>query len=158
MAQRNRFTIYDALDAKGFFDSNPANAGSRNHEGQALYAGPVEYPKMVYHPLGLERIVVPAEVITTPYGPKEVGEQRELICQVVNNPEEEAKMVNAGWHLHPAAAIQAAGKVAPETGAELELEELDRRMAALQAQREALAKRQPSVAAKPPSPEPKKAA
>lgn len=154
MAQRNRFTIYDVLDAKGVFDSNPANPGSRNHEGQALYAGPVEYPKMVYHPLGLERIVVPAEVITTPYGPKEVGEQRELISQVVNNAEEEQKLVAAGWHLHPAAAIQASGKTAPETGAEFELDELDRRLAALQAQREALAKRQPAV--KPP--EPKKAA
>lgn len=144
MPKTTRFTIYDVLDSKGVFESNPANAGSRNHEGLALYAGPVEFPKMMYHPEGKERVVVPAELLMTPIGPKEVGEQRELISQVVNSPAEEKTLADQGWHRHPAAAMAAAGKAAPATGADHQIAELERKLAAMQAERDELVARQPA--------------
>jgi hypothetical protein len=108
MPRENRFTIYDALEKTGLFDQNPANTYARDKTtGATLYAGPVEYPKMLYSPSGEERIVVPAEVISTPMGPKEVGEQKELVHQVVTSREEEEALLTEGWHDHPAKAIKA---------------------------------------------------
>lgn len=106
MPQKNRFTIYDAMENSGVFASNAANAGSRDNDGNALYIGPVEYPKMLYHPEGEERVVVPAEIIMTPLGAKEVNEQKELINKTVNSVEEEAVLVAEGWLDHPAKAVK----------------------------------------------------
>ena len=84
MPRANRFTIYDALEKSGYFDKNPANTFARDATtGATLFKGPVEYPKMMYHPLGETRVIVAAEVITTPLGAKEVGEQREMLYQIV---------------------------------------------------------------------------
>ena len=108
MPRGNRFTIYDALEKAGYFDVNPANSYARSPtDGSSLYKGPIEYPKMLYHPLGEEKITVQAEVLATPLGPKEVGEQRELIWQIVNTPAEEKAALSEGWHTHPAKAIRA---------------------------------------------------
>ena len=108
MARRaNRFTIYDAMEAKGVFEANPANADSRDLDGQSLYQGPVTYPKMLYHPQGLERVTVPAEIIVTPLGPQRVNEQKELIWQIVASLKEEKELLSAGWHDHPSKAIRA---------------------------------------------------
>lgn len=138
MARPQRFTIYDMMEAKGVFDANPANAQARSPDGQALYAGPVEYPKMLYHPQGAERVTVPAEIIVTPLGPKAVGEQRELIYRVVNNEAEEQALRAEGWHTHPASALRAAGKDAPATGADMRIAELEKQLASLQKERDAL--------------------
>lgn len=141
MAQR--FTVYDVLESRGAFRKNPANLGSQDDSGQALYSGPVQYPKMVYHPKGEERIIQEGEVITTPLGPKLIMQQKELIWRIVENPAEEAEALKEGWHLHPAEAMQAAGKEAPETGADRVIENLKKRIAELEAQRQSLEKTVP---------------
>ncbi len=104
---KNRFTIYDAMGKAEFFSSNPANPGAKSKVDQSdISEWPIQYPKMLYHPEGEERVSVPAEIITTPLGPKSVGEQRELIHKIVNNKVEEDEAVAAGWHDHPAKAIR----------------------------------------------------
>lgn len=108
-----RMTIYDLMDAKGVFRDNPANADSPEYVDSG---GPRPYPKMLYHPKGETKVTVPAEVITTPLGPKAVGEQRELISKVVSNPAEERAARAEGWHDHPAKAIAASGREAPPMG------------------------------------------
>lgn len=105
--QGNRFTIYDALAKNGYFDANPANSYSRDKTtGDSLYQGPVEFPKALFHPEGEERIIVAAEIIMTPMGPKAVGEQRELIFQIVPNKKEEDALRAEGWWDHPAKAVR----------------------------------------------------
>lgn len=136
MAQR--FTVYDVLESKGYFKKNPANLGAQTEDGAALYSGPVQYPKMVYHPRGEERILQEGEVINTPLGPKLIMQQRELIWRIVNNREEEAEALRLGWHSHPAEAMRAAGKEAPETGADQVIAELKRKIAELEAQKASL--------------------
>ena len=153
MAQKHRFTIFDALDAQGYFDANPANPGSRNTEGM-LYQGPVEYPKMFYHPQGDQRVTVPGEAISTPFGPKIVGEQKELIWKIAQNAEDEAKLLAEGWHDHPAKAIAAAGdptRPVPPKPPTDRIRELEAQIAALQAQQAEWAKPAP----KGPGPGPK---
>ncbi len=104
---KHRFTIYDKMQGDGYFSANPANPDSRDPTtGDSIYQGPVEFPKMLYHPEGEEKIIVPAEIITTPLGPKAVGEQRELIYEIVQNKAEEAVLLAEGWHTHPAPAMR----------------------------------------------------
>ena len=103
----NRFTIYDALEKAGYFESNPANTYARGANGENLFKGPVEFPKMLYHPKGEQREIVPGEVLNTPLGAKVVGQQLELIYQIVGSKEEEAQLVAEGWHNHPSKAIRA---------------------------------------------------
>lgn len=131
MAQRRRFTIYDVMEARGVFDSNPANVQARDPDGLSLYVKQ-EYPKMMYEPEGKERISVPAEVINTPYGPQRVGEQRQIICQEVKNSAEEEKLRKLGWHDHPAKAIAAGGGEAPEISSAEQIESLKVKLAAVQ--------------------------
>lgn len=133
-----RFTIYDALDEAGVFDSNPANPQAVDADGKPLYLGPVQYPKMLYHPTGMEKIIVPAEIIVTPIGPKAVGEQRELIYMVVHSQAEEAAAVGEGWHLTPREAILAGGGRAPAQSPVDALREAEAKIAALSQQVEAL--------------------
>lgn len=133
-----RFTIYDVMDKKGLFKSNPANAGALNPTtGESVYAGPVKYPKMFYHPKGETRITVPAEEIATPFGPKRVGEKRELLCQIVNNEDQERALRADGWWDHPAKAIAAGGGVAPPMGSEQRIEDLEKQIAELKAEKAA---------------------
>lgn len=136
--RNNRFTVYDAMEAKGFFDSNPANASSRDHNGLSLYKGPIEYPKMMYHPEGKERITKQAEAISTPFGPKLVGEERRLITSVANDKEEEKKLRAEGWHYKPRDAMLKAAEIAgveldiPESQHESEIDKLKRQIEELQ--------------------------
>lgn len=104
----NRFTIYDALEKSGYFDKNPANSYARDMtDGSTLYKGPVQFPMMLYHPEGSEKIIVPAEIVSTPMGAKEVGEQRELEWKIVQNEAEMKGLLADGWHTHPAKAVRA---------------------------------------------------
>ena len=100
-----RFTIYDVMEKNGVFRTNPANAGAQSEDGTVLYSGPVEFPKMLYHPEGKERVLVPAEIISTPMGPKYSAEQRELVHVLVQNALEESRLLAEGWHQHPSDAI-----------------------------------------------------
>jgi hypothetical protein len=134
MPARNRFTIFDALEASGAFASNPANAGSRDADGNALYVGPVEFPKMFYHPEGKTRITVQAEIITTPLGPKAVGEQREIISKVAANAAEAKRLLAEGWHDHPAKAMEAAGLEPPPMGSDQTIARLEAELAKARAQ------------------------
>src|SRR5574340_1262403 len=42
-----RFSIYDAMEARGDFESNPANIDSRDSQGRSMYKK-AEYPRMLY--------------------------------------------------------------------------------------------------------------
>lgn len=110
MKTTQSYTIYDVLEKKGIFAANPANIGSFDLEThEPLYKGPVEFPKMLYHPKGERRMISRGEMIETPMGAKVVGEQWELISQIVNSAEEEAKLLAEGWHHKPWQAMKAAG-------------------------------------------------
>lgn len=146
MAQR--FTVFDVMEAKGVFRKNPANVGAQTEQGQPLYNGPVQYPKMLFHPKGEERIISQGELVVTPLGPQRIMQQREIIYKVVNSASEEMELVAQGWHTHPANAIRASGKEAPATGADMVIAELQRKIAALQEQQAVL------LSSKAPEPEP----
>lgn len=126
--RHSRYTVYDVMDAKGVFDDNSANSTSPR------YAGPVEYPKMYYHPSGKQRVIQKAEILNTPFGPVKVGEQFELISRTVNDASEEERARKAGWHDHPAKAIEASGNKAPPMTAYGQIAELQRQIVSLQAQ------------------------
>lgn len=111
--RKRRFTIYDAMEEKGMFAKNPANPDSVTEQGEVLYRGPVQYPKMLYSPTGEQVVTVPAEVVVTPLGPKLVGEQKELIHLIVNSDAEELTALSAGWHLTPGESMKAGGLEAP---------------------------------------------
>lgn len=126
-AKDKRFTVYDMMSARGLFEANSANQDS------PTYSGPQEYPKMLYHPDGKKKVIVPAEVIVTPFGPKEVGEQREILWKVVDNAEQEAELVAQGWHDHPAKAMHAGGEVAPAISSGDQIARLQKQLADAQA-------------------------
>lgn len=137
MANNNRFTIFDVMDKKGLFEVNPANPGARDQvTGEPLYLGPVEYPKMLYHPEGKTKVIREAEEMETPSGIKMVGEQRELIYEVVSNKAEESKLKAEGWHDHPAKAIAASGSEAPPMSSGQHISSLQAEIARLQAELE----------------------
>ena len=133
MRKPNRFTIYDMMEAKGMFDNNPANAGAIDSDGAPIHQI-FEYPKMLYHPNGETRIIVPGEWISTPGGAKFVGEQKEIIWQIVNSTEEETLLVSQGWHTSPGGAVVAGGGVAPPKSLNEQLEDLKRELAAVKAE------------------------
>lgn len=137
-----RFTIYDMMEDKGVFDQNPANPTARGSDGLSIYKGPVQYPKMLYHPTGEQRILAPAEAISTPFGPKLVGEQKAIIHRVVADAEEEASLAAEGWHQTPRDAMLARAKTTgevvphlpsvPQSQEAKELEELKKQLALMQ--------------------------
>lgn len=101
----NAFTIFDVMEKKGAFRSNPANPNSRTPQGQSLYKGPVEYPRMVYHPEGKHKVANPGRAETTPFGPQIMNQQFELESKVVNDEGEYAEAKAAGWHDTPRDAL-----------------------------------------------------
>lgn len=117
MAKHNRIhTVYDVMAENGVFSSNPANVNSFGPDHAPLYKGPVEYPKMLYHPRGEETVLVAASAEMTPFGPKMLNEQRCLTNLMVNSAEEEAKAKADGWLSHPAYSIEAGNEVRREQG------------------------------------------
>ena|ERR1035437_7924991 len=135
MARRaQRFTIYDMMEQKGVFEANPANADARDSNGLSMYKK-AEFPMMVYHPTGEERITVPGEIIATPMGPRMVGQQKRLIDKTVTDEEELAVALEAGWHKTPAAAIATRnGEEIPKTQGET-IEALQAQIAKLELER-----------------------
>lgn len=132
--RNQRYTVYDVMEARGAFRSNPANPDSMDEDGRRLYAGPQRYPKMFYHPKGEERITRPADVMVTPMGPKLVGEERQIITKIAKNEEEEKKLRTEGWHDHPAKAIAAGGRDAPPISSAEHIKSLEEQIAELQRQ------------------------
>ncbi len=102
MARRRVFTIYDRMEENGVFEANPANPGARDAQGRQLYKGPVAFPRMVYHPEGHYMIATPGEAVATPFGPKWVGERRELINKIVETQAEYDEAKASGWLDKPA--------------------------------------------------------
>ena len=127
MARKNRYTVYDAMEDRGVFDQNPANAQSN------FYRGPVEYPRMLYHPKGEKRMVVREEKVPTPLGIVTVPAQYELINRTVGSLEEEEEWVQKGWHHHPGEAMAAAGENRPEAGPPIDEDAIKKQIAQLQA-------------------------
>lgn len=123
-----RFTVYDVMEAKGLFDENIANSSSPR------YQGPVEFPKMYYHPTGKKRIIQKAEFLQTPFGPQKVGEQFELISRIAKDENDEKRLIGAGWHDHPAKAIAASGEAAPPMTAHGRIADLERQIQVMQNQ------------------------
>lgn len=117
-----RFTVYDVMEAKGLFDQNSANSSSPQ------YQGPVEYPKMYYHPTGKQRVIQKAELLSTPLGPQKVGEQFELISRTAKDQAEADRLERAGWHDHPAKAIAASGEKPPPMTAHGRIADLERQI------------------------------
>jgi hypothetical protein len=138
--RHSRFTVFDVMEAKGLFDMNAANSSSPQ------YSGPVEFPQMFYHPTGKRRVIQKAELLQTPFGPQKVGEQFEIISRIANNAAEAARLVEAGWHDHPAKAIAASGEQAPPMTAHGRISDLERQLAIVTAQLQA------ARAAPPPEP------
>lgn len=130
--RNKRFTIYDMMEERGVFEANPANADSRGQDGLPLYKGPVEFPRMVYHPTGEQRISVPAEIIMTPMGPRKVGEQKQLIDKVVSNQIELDEALANGWHKTPAAAVAIRNGETPVKTQSETIEDLEARIRELQ--------------------------
>lgn len=144
MARRsNVHTVFHVMEEKGYFERNPANSDARDQTtGESIFKGPVAYPRMLYHPKGAEKIIVPAEIIVTPMGPQRVGEQRELVYKIVRDEGEEKDLRLAGWHATPGAAVRARlaieGKdlgLAPPKTQEETIAELNAMIAKLQAER-----------------------
>lgn len=132
---RNRFTVYDMMEAKGLFDSNPANVGSKSEDGSMLYKGPQAYPKMLYHPHGETKTLVPGVAELTPWGPRVHGQLDEIIWVLVNSEAEEKKLRLEGWHTHPAHAIAASGGKAPQISSDTRIADLEAQIAALLAEK-----------------------
>lgn len=126
--RNSRFTVFDVMEAKGLFDENPANSSSPR------YQGPVEFPKMYYHPQGKMRVVQKAEMLNTPLGPQKVGELFELIARIAKDQTEADRLERAGWHDHPAKSIQASGQQAPPMTAHGRIADLERQVMILQNQ------------------------
>lgn len=134
LRRNNRMTVYDQMEAAGKFASNPANADAMDETGESLYKGPVEYPKMMYHPEGKKTIVRAASVEPSPTGPVHVPPMYELIHAIVQNADEEAELRAEGWHDHPADAIEASGEEPPPTAVHQSPDAIRREMERLQKQ------------------------
>lgn len=130
MARRDkRFTVYDAMEASGAFDNNKANTSSPEFEG------PLQYPKMFYHPKGERRVTVPAEIIMTPIGPKAIGEQSEIIWEIAKSKAEGDSLREQGWHDHPGKAVTAGGGIAPAMSSDQRIQELEEEIRKMQLER-----------------------
>lgn len=137
-------TIFHVMEARGAFAGNPANPESYDeNEGTSLYKGPVEYPKMFYHPEGETHVLVEAQPVVNPVTGEPLldrrgeqimrGEQREVIWQLAQTPEDEEALRDEGWHDHPALAIAAGGGKAPEMSSEQRIKDLQAQLARTQA-------------------------
>lgn len=142
---RNNFhTVYHVMDERGVFRTNPANSDSVHEtEGTSLYQGPVQFPKMFYHPMAETRVIVPAQAVVNSQTGEAVldragnpimrGEQREIIHEIVQDQAGADRLQKAGWHDHPAKALMAAGLEAPAISSQQTIEELERKLARAQA-------------------------
>lgn len=149
----NRFTVFDVMERKGMFKDNTANmvAGAKYKKQ--------EYPKMFYHPTCETFVTVQAVAEMTPFGPRMVGEQREIVNKIAENLEEEKVLRAEGWHDHPSKAIAVAiaagatrwGKEAPPISSAEHIEHLESELERLKKQLADLQGATPLVAVEPPA-------
>lgn len=116
MAGMQRYSVYDHMERKGAFQGNPANPDSRDSQGQSLYKGPVNYPKMFYSPKGEELEISPAHLEFDRGREFTVPAKHELKTAVADSPEAERKLRAAGWHDHPAKSIEAGNRERAKLG------------------------------------------
>lgn len=137
MAQTKIHTVFHAMDAKGVFDLNPANPQSRDPgDGSSLYRGPQKYPRMFYHPEGLEEVTKEGEEIEKPGGRVMlVNHHTRLISRTARDAEEEKELRAEGWHDHPAKAIAASGRTPPPMSADSKIKSLEEELALLEDQK-----------------------
>ena len=147
------YSIYHNMDDRGVFDSNPANAQAVNNDGFSIYKGPVEYPKMLYHPQGKLKVVFQGLLVTDPKSgeamldkegnPRYTGTQVVVEHVVVASEAEAAPYIAEGWHETEAAARRQspdkkiAAAAPPKTKTELmeeRIKELERQLADADAQ------------------------
>ena len=138
------FTIYHVLDAKGVFDSNPANAQAVNEDGISIYKGPVPFPKMVYHPKGERVLVVHGTAMVSRDGEplrdkdgeiRRTGDVWGIVNKIVQSEEEYRIAQAEGWHDSEAQAMRVnttlARQAPPKTLVEQQAEEIARLRAEL---------------------------
>ena len=139
MAQNRLHTVFHAMDAKGIFDQNPANVSAKNSDGNSIYAGPQQFPKMYYHPLGDENVINPGEWVDSIRGPVLLGEQKEIVSKVAGTAEEAAELEAAGWWDHPAKSLAARPgidpKKVPQISSDSRIKDLEAKIAALEAEK-----------------------
>jgi hypothetical protein len=146
-----RFTQFDAMEARGDFEANGANAASPN------YAGPVEFPRLVYF---AEEEVIASGSYEDVKGKGFIllGEQKALRNRTVRDRTELADALADGWFDHPAKALKALiednkakglddRRVAPAITAQETIDSYERRIAELEAK---LAEGQGHMAEMPP--------
>ena len=103
---------------------------------QPTYKGPQAYPKMLYHPHGKTRVLVPGMTEITPYGPVLCGRIDEIIHQTVEDEAAEQKLRAEGWHVHPAHAMAARGDAdVPAISADTRIADLEAKIKALEAEK-----------------------
>lgn len=128
-AKNKRFTIYDAMEAAGEFAKNPANREAMNEDGSSAYVKQ-EFPKMLYHPKGEERILFAGKKELVNGEMVKVGEVRELIHKLVHNEQELEAALAEGWHRRPGDANSArTGEAPPPASAAERIEELEKLLA-----------------------------
>lgn len=144
--RNRRFTIYDAMEAAGIFEANSANSYSRDPTtGDTLYSGPVEFPKLFYHPEGEQELVPgcnPEDIETKGGKILRVNEHWQLISKIAKNREEEKALREQGWHDHPSDSMRANAKLAKSAPAKTStnrIAELESQIARLQADRDSTA-------------------
>lgn len=131
---KRRHSIYDVMEERGVFLVNPANLDSIDLNTRNSIYVKAEYPKLLYHPQGLERVIVASQMEMTAFGPQKTGEQREIIWEEVNDLASEKRLLALGWHNHPAKAMAAAGKTPPPMSSASQVEVLEDKMDDLQRQ------------------------
>jgi len=158
MAARNRlnkvYSIYHSMEDRGVFEKNPANVQSVDNDGNSLYRGPVEYPKMLYHPRGETQTIFQGVMVVDvksgqpilgPDGlPRFTGTQVGIKNRIVQNAEEEAELLAQGWHHTEAQARrqnpEVPGGAPPKSASEVQAErirELEAKLAAQEAHQSA---------------------
>ena len=132
-----RFTQFDAMEARGDFVVNSANANSPD------YNGPQAFPRMVYAPE--EEILVSGTYEEVKgKGVMLLGEQKALRNRLVNSRTELADALADGWFDHPAKALGALiernrangledNRAVPPITAQETIDSYERRIAELQA-------------------------
>jgi hypothetical protein len=98
--QLKRFTQFDAMEARGDFEANPANAGS------TAYEGPVDFPRMLF---AAEEEVIVSGTFEEIRGRGTIllGEQKALRHRIVGTKGELDEALASGeWFDHPAKALK----------------------------------------------------
>jgi len=152
------YSVYHAMEDRGVFEMNPANAQSVDKDGLSLYKGPVSYPRMLFHPRGELEVVFQGVLVVDPQrggapildssgNPRYTGTQVGVKWKIVNSAEEEAELLALGWHKSEAAARRLNPETSATAPAKTREEILKERIAELEAK---FAEQERTVVAKKP--------